>query len=219
MAVGELAVLIEQLNSVVFAGSFPHGLLDERELFGGDIDNSSIVRVNPIIQCSYASGKYHLALTPDRIDVKANELDTVVSAELAEAAQVIASRLDEHRNLATARAIGINCDGVIRQSAVGMTGSEYCTRLASANVQRLAGASSFKLKFNILLFESPLQYSVRIGPHAMSHGDNLFVAVNGHQQVGGADLLSEKLLHIDNFRHFVKKLHKRIVSETEGQVQ
>ncbi len=213
---GEFTVLIQQLNSFVFVGTFPHGLLDERELFGGSIDFASIVRVNPITHCSYVSGKFELRMTPDRIDLRANETDTIISGELAEAAMIIAEKLDDVKNAVSTTALGMNCDGAIRRSHVGLNGSEYCARLASEAVAQLTGASEFNLSSRISFVEKSIRYTVRIEPHAESSGEHLFVAVNSHQQFEGEETMVGKLQQVGDFRRCVKGIRERIVSDTES---
>ena len=55
------------------------------------------------------------------------------------------------------------------------------------------------------------QYDVRFEPHAESGGENLLVAVNGHQAVGSGDELGSKLSR-DRVqkREYIGALERRI---------
>ena len=90
----------KRTNRFVFVGQFPYGFLDERELFGGNVDAQSVMRVNPVIQCTYDAGKYHFGTTPDRIELRASE-DEVISDTLADAARTVIGRIDQFRHFVT----------------------------------------------------------------------------------------------------------------------
>ena len=211
----ETAMLPKQLNSFVFVGHFPQAFLDERELFGGKVDLPSVMRMGPIVHCTFDSGRSQLSLTPDRIDVRSSE-DTIISDELAEAARTVADKIASQGNLVRVTGIGINCDGVIGRNAIGMRGVEYCNDLVCSNLGQLAGTSEFEALCKVSFNSNSLRYQVRIEPDARSQGDHLFVAVNGHQDVNDNNLLSEKLQRVSEFRKYVEELLNRIAPKKEG---
>ena len=204
----------EQLNSVVVVGQFPHRFLDERELFGGNVDVDTLFQVHPITQCSFGSGKYQLTLTPDRIDLGANET-TILSDELVEAARTVADRLDSLQHMVTVTGLGMNCDSAISRNDIGKNGVEYCTELVSAEIEHLIGASKYGSKLSVTFVRHSFRYEIRIEPHAKSQGDHLFVAVNGHQTVEGSEPLLDKFQHVEEFRQYVEGFHRQIGSNTE----
>lgn len=207
-------MLIEQLNSVIFVGEFPPGCLDERDLFGGNVDFNTLHKLPQITQCSFASGKYQLLLTPDRIDLRANET-TILSNELVEAARTVARRLDGLQQMTKVTAVGMNCDGAIVRNDIGKDGEKYCTELVSADIQHLIGAPEYLTKISVSFPSPPFFYNIRLEPHAKSQGDHLFVAVNGHQTLTNLEPLASKFQRVEEFRLYVKEFHRLIRSNTK----
>ena len=205
---------IEQLNSFVFVGQFPFGFIDERELFGGNVDPESVAKINPIIQCTYLSGKFHFSATPNRIDVGADE-DSIVSEELEAAANSVAKKIDELRSFVSVKGMGLNCDVVFGQDSIGMSGVDYCAKLMSLGFANLIGASDIQSKCGFAFTANSLNFEVRFEPHVNSKGEQLFVAVNGHQSVSGNETLDRKFSSVSEFRDYVEALHRRIGEQRE----
>lgn len=156
-----------------------------------------------------------MSLTPARIDLRSTE-DIIVSDDLAEAAKTVVAKIASQGHLVNVTGVGINCDVVIGRNAIGMSGVEYCKRLVCSNLGQLADASEFEAMCKISFSRNLLRFQVRIEPDASSHGDHLFVAVNGHQDVSDNDLLAEKLQHVSDFRNYVEEFRSRIAPKKEG---
>ena len=208
-------MLLKQLNSFVFVGQFPHAFLDERELFDGKVDLPSVIRMSPIVQCGYDSGKFQLSLTPDRLDLRSTE-NIIISDELVRAAEKVVSSIASHGHSINVTGVGINCDGVIGRNDIGMSGVEYCNALFHSNLGQLADAPEFAAMCRISFNSNSLRFQARLEPDASSQGDHLFVAVNGHQDVSENDSLSEKLQHVSDFRKYVGEFLSRIAPKNEG---
>ena len=203
-------VTLSHISTLVFVGTFPDNMFDERDLFEGRID-PGYVRAGPIIQCSYASGEYQFRVTPDRVDLMARGSD-IVSEALVEAAQLIVGQIDAAGRVAPVSGFGMNCDTTFPRHLIGAAGTDYCASLLAPRVRTIVGEESFNPMARVQFSRGPFRYDVRIEPHVQSRGENLYVAVNGHQAVGQGDLLVSKFEPTDTFRSFVKELHQRITA-------
>jgi hypothetical protein len=61
-----------------------------------------------------------------------------------------------------------------------------------------------------------VRYAIRLEPHAQSQGENLFVAINGHQDLAATDPIEGKLQAVEGVRSQVAALHRRLF-QGEGQ--
>ncbi|MCY4304015.1 MAG: hypothetical protein OXC62_04420 [Aestuariivita sp.] len=202
----------EQIINIVFVGSFPTGVIDERELFGGNIDPANFIKTGPILQCKYVSGQYELLCTPDRIDLRLFEnLDDC--NDLIEASILVADKLENLKQMVRTTAIGFNYEGAIRQSSIGKTGIQYCNDLI--NIDRLiqiTGENNIFSKCNVVFNKPPFQYTIKIEPHVRSDGADLFFAVNGHQLINQTpkELFSEKIKRYEEFFGYTENLIQQI---------
>ena len=201
-------------SSLVFVGKFPEDMFDERELFGGRLDPGGRMRVGSIMECNYDGGMYQFHVAPDRIDLRANVPD-IVPETLIDAARFIARELESARRAVRILGFGMNCDTVFDRHLLGVNGLEYCLSLAAPQITTLIDAELANSLTRVQFIRDELRYEVRVEPHFISNGDNLYVAVNGHQEVNTDDSLDAKFQHIDAFRHYVEEFHRRIV-KTEG---
>ena len=201
-------------SSLVFVGKFPEDIFDERELFDGRLDPGGRMRVGPVMQCSYAGGMYQFRITPDRIDLVANSSD-IVPDTLVNAARFISEELESARRAVQISGFGMNSETIFDRNLVGKSGLSYCLNLAASQIATLIDSEPANSLTRVQFVREPIRYEVRIEPHFQSNGENLFVAVNGHQEVNIKDSLDAKFQHIDAFRHYVEEFHRRIV-KTEG---
>ncbi len=128
--------------------------------------------------------------------------DTIMPDEIIESAQLVADKMDGLAAAIKTSAMGFNFDGAIRQSVIGKRGIEFCRDLATSEVTRIAGSNDFALKHAITFEKGGLRYNVRIEPHVRSGGEDLFFAINGHQNVNLGECLLDKIeRHTDFIRH------------------
>lgn len=196
-------------SSLVFVGTFPTGMFDERELFDGRIDPGRRLDIGPVLQCSYASGKYQFLATPERVDLKANVPEIVPDA-LVGAARIIVAGIEGVRRAVQVSGFGMNCDTVFDRHSVGARGADYCSKLMDPKIATLVDAESLNALTKVQFEKGAFRYEVRLEPHFNSLGDGLFVAVNGHQDVDRTESLNDKIEQTDVFRAYIENLHQRI---------
>ena len=196
--------------SVVFVGDdFPPATFDERALFGGRLDPEHI-RVGPVAQFSYASNRYRFEVGPNRIDIKENAAPSILSDELLEAACAIAKVLTPIRRAIPVTAVGMNCDSVFRSREIGRNGTTFCSRLMSNAAPAFFGTPVIQPFMRARLLQSTLTFDVRVEPHLLSSGEDLFIAVNGQDDVAADKPLHQSLAKAPAFRDYVLGLHQRI---------
>ena len=207
------------MNSLVFVGGeFPLTMFDERQLFGGNLDPKDQLKVGPIGRFGYSGGKYRFEVVPDRIDLKCNAPD-IMPNDLISAARNVANMLEPMRRLVRVSGFGMNCDTVFEKQQIGMTGAEFCLQLINPRAKELVGTPSISVCERVRFRAEVMLFDVRIEPHFNSNGDNLFVAVNGHQEVGVDDPLDSKLGQIGAFQEYVSTFHDRITAANPAPVQ
>ena len=203
------------LSSIVFVGKFSDVMLDERDLFDGQIDPESRMRSGSIMQCTYASGKYEFSTTSERIDILANDPE-IIPEPLFEAAQSVAEEIDVVRRVVPVSGIGMNCGTIFSRHLISESGARYCASLIRPQLESLIGDESLSTMVRALFDREPFRYDIRIEPHFLSKGENLYVAVNGYQALGQTDPLESALKHTDAFREYVKDFHHRVIAYEIG---
>ena len=204
---------ILRMSSLVFVGGqFPVELFDERALFDGDLDQGGQIRLGPIGQFSYLSGTYRFEVTPPRIDLKHNG-SCIIPEALVKAATAIAEIIEPVRKAATVSGFGMNCDTIYDRTTTGVNGVDFCSRLVNQRLAELAGGASIESMARVRFADDLIQYDVRFEPHVESGGENLLVAVNGHQALSDGDDLNPKLRRglVQKFREYIRALERRIV--------
>ena len=210
---GRSDVAVLYVSSFVFVGNFPENMFDERELFGGRIDPGGRIHAGPVLQCAYAGGVYQFHAVPDRIDLRANT-PNIMPETLVEAVQFIVKQLDPLRRAVNISGFGMNCDTTIDQHLIRARGRDYCFNLLARNkIRAIVDTEITNSLTRVQFVKDAVHYNVRIEPHFQSDGNNLFVAVNGHQNINAQDSLGEKLQHTDAFKEYVEGLHRRILKD------
>ena len=205
-------------NSLVFVGGeFPVEMFDERAVFNGDLDRGAQVRMGPMGQFSYSAGTYRFEIAPPRIDLK-HQGAGIIPDVLVEAANTVATVIEPARRAVLVSGFGMNCDTVFDRESIGTNGREFCSRLIHEQFSNLVGTTSGEAMARIRFDEGGVRYEVRIEPHGNSRGENLFVAVNGHQMVSSDERLDSKFEsdRLQAFRDYVLGLHQRITSIVRG---
>lgn len=205
---------ITRMSNLVFVGgAFPVELFDERTLFDGDLDQGGQVKIGPLGQFSYSSGIYRFEVTPPRIDLKHNGLCIVPDA-LIKAGSTVASIIEPTRGAIKVSGFGINCDTVFDRESIGTSGIEFCSRLINQRFTKLVGAVPVETMGRISFYDGAVRYQVQFVPDANSQGENLLMAVNGHQNVTNNERLDSilDLERIQVFRTYILGLHRRIIA-------
>lgn len=199
------------MSSFVFVGKFPENMFDERELFDGRLDPGGRLHVGPVMQCTYASGVYRFQAMPDRIDLRANT-PNIMPETLVKTVQFIVNQLDSAGRAVNLSGLGMNCDTTFDQNLIDTNGRDYCYNLlAKSKMKSIIGSNIGNSLTKVQFIKDAVRYEVRIEPHLQSQGNNLFVAVNGHQNISAQDLMGDKLQYTDTFREYVEGLHRRIL--------
>ena len=198
------------LNTVVIVGDrFDPAMFAPENFFGGSVDPDRMV-VGPIAQFGYHSGRCRFAVNPSRIDLSVRSVE-IMPDELRLAAEQLVQSLEKIRTAVEINGFGLNCDATI--VTTNHTGAEICNRLFQIDLlKKITEASMPQGYTQVKYIQGELIYSVRIEPEAQSEGNNLYVAVNGHQAVVPTDQLERKLGHSLDFRQHVGDLHDRIRS-------
>ena len=210
---------VRMLSSLVFVGeNFAAAMFDERALSTdlGDLDREQ-VKAGPVGQFSYADGQYRFLVAPDRIDIQSREL-TIIPKSLTAVAQRVISVLEPARKAIPVSGIGINCDAIFEQQDLGQTGIEFCDSLAVNQASKaLIGVESFAASASFRFLSEEVRYAIRIEPESRSQGQDLLVAVNGHQRVATHDQLADKLGAMPEIKAYVAALHQRITKQPKGE--
>ena len=204
---------ITRISSLVFVGGqFPLEMFEERDLFDGKLDRGGQVKIGPIGQFSYLSGTYRFEITPPRIDLKYNG-ESILPVPLVNSAKVVAGIIQQARGAVPVSGFGMNCDTVFDRVSTGVSGVEFCSRLVNRRLAELARGPSTEAMVKVRFSNDAMRYEVRFEPQAESRGENLLVAVNGHQAISSSEDLQHKLQigRLQAFRDYVKALEHRIL--------
>ena len=210
-------------NSIVFVGEMFHpGIVDENQLFGGGLDTGSAVRLaDQFAQFHYQGGRYRFTITQNRIDLAADG-SQVLPIILRESALTVAMEIDRTQQICRASGVGMNCDATFEPELINHFGSgiDYCSYLIRPQFTKLAtGATGTNVLpvGQVIFNDQGVRYQVRVEPDLMrSQGENLRVAVNGHQDITGEESIALKLKHFNNFRKYVSEFHQRVTQFRGG---
>ena len=180
-------------------------MVGAEDLFGGSVDPGRTV-VGPMANYTYDSGRCAFSLNPSRIDLGVRGPD-IMPDELRNTAEGLVSELDAIRVAVTVTGLGLNCNVALPRQ----NGTALSNQMANLELMKVVAGASTPQAMTVATYErGALKYSLRIEPEAQSQGQNLFVAINGHQAVGPTDLVRPTLDHFNAFREYVKELHARI---------
>ena len=204
------------MSSLVFVGGeFPLAMFDERALFDGHLDPDQL-KAGPIGQFSYSSGLYRFNVTPERIDL-ACQSTLLLPQAVVDAARIIADVIEPARGAVRISGFGMNCNTVFDQQYCGMSGASFCSRLFDSRMSVLVGASPIDAFGRARFRKGEVLYDVRIEPEVNSGGEDLYIAINGHQDVKLEERLEMKMNHIGDFRAYVMAFHRRIADSAKSE--
>ena len=208
--------MIHTTSLVFVGGQFSPAMFDERAVFNVRLDPDQVRIGQQIGQFTYSSGKYHFQVTPERIDLKCAG-PTIIPDELVKAGERIVQEIEPARKALQVSGVGMNCDTIFDQQVPNITGKIVCSRLVSPSAYNLVGSSSVDSLLQMRFKEDVMSFSVRIEPHFSSRSQNLYVAINGHQNVGLEEQLNTKLNQVGIFRAYIEALHQRITRTMKGE--
>jgi len=198
-------------NTVVVIGDgFNPDMVSPEEFFGGDIDPGRRVLIGSTAEFVYRSGKCGLTLFPDRIDLIVND-EKAMPQELELAARELFGQLEKVLSAVRIDGIGLNCDYVFPiETTTGRAISSDLTELAK--LREIIGGEIEGVEASTASRYSlgEIGCRLRIEPEHASDGKNLFVGINGHQNVSGTSNLTSRLAAVKPFRGHVRKLHDTI---------
>ena len=200
--------MMMHVNTIVFAGqNFDPGMFDHQEVFDRRPDPGRLVIAGPVLQCSYEGGTKSFSVTPDRIDIR-QDAPEVMPQALKEAVQ----RVADMAGRSSVTDVGFNCDTAIPRDD-GDTGTTFCRSVVRMEaLDRLLGTPAHSIvPFVVSHYtRGALRYIVRLESEFKSQGQNLFVAVNGSQQLNRSTSVADALLQLSAFRSYVGEIHARI---------
>ena len=198
------------LNSLVFVGEqFSISMFDERALFDGKLDPDQL-KMGPIGMFSYSSRTCQFGVMPERIDLRCHD-EAIMPDRLIMAGRSMIAQLQSigQKISIAVSGFGMNCDTVLDRKFCGISGSEFCRTLADPSVRTLAGVSSLEVLQHVRFIRNEIRYMARIEPDDASSGQNLFLAINGHQHIESSEELHTKLEKVEDFKAYVAGFHRR----------
>lgn len=206
-------------STVVLVGvGFDRQLFDERSLFPEPMGRD-YVAFGQVGQYSYGANTYRFAVMPDRIVLQHNA-EAVLSSELITAAGHVGEVLQSRSQGHGVTALGFNLETEFPQVDGGISGEEYCSRLCNGDrIRRAIGSGFHEAQCRVVVVDGGVRYTLRIEPHLASNGANLFVSVNGHQDIGPADDLRSKLSKAGSAREYIESVCSSLSREFKGDEQ
>ncbi len=201
------------LNTIVFVGrEFKTSMFDERALeqvFG--LLEGEQIKAGPIGQFNYARGQFWI--TPDRVDLRCHEQREILPEKIIEAARKVAGEIESMRKAISISAVGINCDTVFYSQEIHQEGREFCHALTDTGLshQFLPEQEKSKVAVTFTFLSDAVQYNIRLEPENGSRGRDLFVAINGHQNVASGDPLDGKLEAISRVKTQIERCHHQVL--------
>ena len=204
-------------SSVVFVGSsFTRQLFDEHGLFTEPMAKDYVAVANTGY-FTYGSNSYTFSVVPDRITLNHNS-DSVLSDALLDAAGKVVSALEAQSQGHGVTGVGLNFDAVLPQSSGGATGIEFCKGMCNAEqIQSSIGSPFHEVQCQVVVMSGAVRYTLRIEPHLGSRGANLFLSVNGHQDVAATDDLTPKLSKAGSASEYIQSVLNSLSLSFEGK--
>ncbi|MDE0059029.1 MAG: hypothetical protein OXI22_09575 [Defluviicoccus sp.] len=204
-------------SSVVFVGGgFRRQLFEEHELFPERMAKD-YTAVGDFAIYAYGSNTYRFSVLNDRIVLDHNS-GSVLSGELVEAAARVVAQLEAQSQGHGVTGLGFNFSAVLSQGIGGLSGTEFCNGMYDAvRVRQAIGSPFDETQCHVVVLRGAVQYTLRVEPHVSSGGANLFLSVNGHQNVAASDDLSSKLNEAGNAKEYIQSVFSGLSRGFEGE--
>ena len=117
-------------------------------------------------------------------------------------------------------ALGFNTEMVFLQRDGGISGEAFCSNLCNTErIKQAVGSDFHEAQCRIVALLSGVRHTLRIEPHIASNGANLFLSVNGHQDMGPADDLASKLSKVGSAKKYIQSVYINLSHEFRGDAQ
>ena len=192
-------------NVVVLVGDrFDAALFDNLNPFGLPPDSENRVLMGPIAQYTYGNGAFAFNVAPNRVSLHMAAPE-IFPEPLLNAAVGVAKIVDTVRQALVVTGLGLNCDAIL---PVAEGGTEYCRNLLQPELGLLE-AQSQVTSLSIQDMVDGVQYTRRYEPANLTQGRDLYLAINGHQDLAQQTML-EALGLVQQFRQAVETIHGTI---------
>ena len=199
---------------VLVGGGFDRQLFDERELFAEPMGRD-YVALGQVAQYAYGGNTYRFTVMPDKIVLQHNS-DAVLSDALIGAADQVGSALQSRGQGHGVTGLGFNLETVFPQSDGGVSGAAFCADLCNTDrIRQVVGSEFLETQCRVVAVRGGVRYTLRIEPHIASNGANLFLSVNGHQDMGPADDLASKLSNAGSARQYIQSVYSTLSREIQ----
>ena len=205
-------------SSIVIVGeNLPPEMVDRSSVFGGDIDEGSLVLAGPLLHCTYQQSQFSVSAIPNRVDLRVHELDEPIPGILHQAGNSVISFLAQNIPGATISGLAFNYENVVEltDDSNEPKGEAFCQRVFDDDFfQTISGLNLSTVvpfaHFGWLV--EPIRMMLRIEPESSSRGQNLFVAVAGFQELSEENPLKSAMSHITEFKQLTEEIYARINS-------
>ena len=203
-------------SSVVIIGdNLSPVMVDRSAVFGGEIDRDSLTVAGAFLHCTYDHGQFSVSVVPNRLDFRVHESDEVMPHELVEAASQILDVLDQNISGVVISGVAMNHDRITPMGSESGTqsGSEFWrSSFQDGLISQITGEAPSTIWPSSVLrwWHDSIGISLRIEPERASEGQNLFVAVNGYQEINEQTSLRSALSRIGEFKLAAENIHERI---------
>ena len=193
-------------NTVVIVGDkFDPGVFGDLNPFGIPPDPQNRVVMGPFAQITYGNGAYAFNVQPNRVSLHMNSSE-IFPEPLLNAAVGVTQRIDALRPALVVVGLGLNCDAIL---PVPGSGYEYCRRMVQQADPSPLGPDTRVASLVVQDLVEGVQYTRKFEPAAQTQGQDLFLAVNAHQDLS-QQTVTEALRHVPKFREQVGMIHEAI---------
>ena len=210
------------VNTIVFVNgggnTFSSSLFEEKELCDefGSLDKEQL-KTGQMSQFRYAEGRYEFLVLPDRVNIRSNQDQEILPSVLIDAARKVVRELESIKKVIPVVAVGINCEATFLAQEIGTEGKDLCNAIMTNPIAThlLEGQSLHMAFASFVCLSDRVRYTIRVEPEHATQGHDLFVGVNGHQDVQAGASLSDKLEAVEEVRGQVGRFHQQVLSLKE----
>lgn len=203
-------------SSIVLVGKdfTPHLFNSSEFLMLGEVEKETQVLLPIFLQQYYPESKYKISITPDRIDIAYLSND-ILPENLKKIANSIKKKLKGYQ-ANFCNGIGINCDVVISESVLGMTGKSYCLKnyFNLKNIEKKIGKyEEFVNTTKLIYTVSDVRYTIDIEPYFKAKGKDLMIKLNAHQSIQDNMELDSALKKFNTIKQYILSFHDNFLGE------
>ena len=206
------------VSSVVIVGvGFERQLFDEREIFPEPMGRD-YTAWGHVGDYSYGPDKTcRFVVSPEKI-LLFHTSGTILSDTLMNAACLVAGALKSRSQGHGVSGLGFNFKAVFSQSESGLSGREFCRGLYNVDrIQQAIGSSFHDSECRVVVDSGGVRYTLRLQAHSASSEANLFLGVNGHQDIAPSDNMESELSRAASAREYILSVYRSLSREFEGK--